>query len=375
MKTLTLVLMVSAAPLAVTACSSSGESGSTTPGGGTVGSGGAPASGGDAATVTGGSGGDAAAGTGGAVSGETGGDAAQGTGGETTPGTGGTVTGGTGGETTGGTGGETTPDTGGTGGDDVGGTGGDGTGGSAGSTSSSGCGQQPPAEVPAQVDVSGTTGTFLVHIPAGYDPNTPTPIVFAFHGAGTSGEMFSGQFYGNLLSTLSNDFIVVHPDATDGNAWDTAADIPFFDAMLALLSSTYCVDENRVFATGHSSGGFFSNNLGCERGDVLRAIAPVSGGGPFTFGGTTCTGQVAAWIAHGTNDDTVALSSGEDSRDFWAEANGCDTSQTSVPSAAYPCVEYGGCDAGYPVRWCEYDGGHEWPDFAPQGIYDFFSSF
>jgi poly(3-hydroxybutyrate) depolymerase len=230
--------------------------------------------------------------------------------------------------------------------------------------------------VPTQVDVDGTTGTFLISIPAGYDSNNPTPIVFGFHGRGTDGETFRSEFYGNLLSTLSNDFIVVHPNALSGEAgWDAAVDIPFFDAMLALLSGIYCVDENRVFATGHSSGGFFSNNVGCERGDVVRAIAPVSGGGPFTFGGTTCTGQVAAWIAHGTNDDTVALSSGEDSRDYWVEANGCDISQNSVPSADYPCVEYGGCAAGYPVRWCQYDGGHEWPEFAPQGIYDFFSSF
>jgi polyhydroxybutyrate depolymerase len=321
--------------------------------------------------------------TGGASSGDTntGGSSTGGavTGGASAGGasSGGTNTGGdgtvaTGGDGTGGTGGD---GTGGTGGDGTGGSAGNATGGSAGSTSSSGCGQQPPAQVPAQVDVNGTTGTFLVDVPAGYDPNTPMPIVFAFHGAGSSGETFRGQFYGNLLSTLSSDFIVVHPDALDGNAWDTATDIPFFDAMLALLSSTYCIDENRIFATGHSAGGFFSNNLGCERGDVLRAIAPVSGGGPFVFGGSSCNGQVAAWIAHGTNDGTVALTSGQDSRDYWLEANGCDINQTSVPSADYPCVEYGGCDVGYPVRWCEYDGGHEWPTFGPQGIYDFFSSF
>jgi poly(3-hydroxybutyrate) depolymerase len=150
--------------------------------------------------------------------------------------------------------------------------------------------------------------------------------------------------------------------------------VEFFDALLALLTTTYCVDEARLFATGHSSGGFFTNVLGCERGDVLRAIGPVSGGGPFTFGGGSCAGQVAAWIAHGIDDATVALSNGESSRDHWAEANGCDTSQTTVPSADYPCVEYVGCDVGYAVRWCAYEGDHNPPDFGPQGLYDFFST-
>jgi polyhydroxybutyrate depolymerase len=360
---------------AATGGSSTGgaSSGGTNTGGSSTGgavTGGASAGGASSGGTS--TGGDGTVATGGDGTVATGGGGTVATGGDTTVGTGGDGTGGTGGDGTGGTGGD---GTGGTGGDGTGGSAGNATGGSAGSTSSSGCGQQPPAQVPAQVDVNGTTGTFLVDVPAGYDPNTPMPIVFAFHGAGSSGETFRGQFYGNLLSTLSSDFIVVHPDALDGNAWDTATDIPFFDAMLALLSSTYCIDENRIFATGHSAGGFFSNNLGCERGDVLRAIAPVSGGGPFVFGGSSCNGQVAAWIAHGTNDGTVALTSGQDSRDYWLEANGCDINQTSVPSADYPCVEYGGCDVGYPVRWCEYDGGHEWPTFGPQGIYDFFSSF
>jgi len=194
---------------------------------------------------------------------------------------------------------------------------------------------------------------------------------------GTDGELFSSQFYGNLGSTLGDEFILVYPDALGTpTAWDMqgAEDTDFFDTLLDLMSTTYCIDEARIFATGHSSGGYFTNTLACQRGDVLRAIGPVSGGGPFVFG-TTCTGQVAAWITHGTADETVALTNGESSRDYWAEQNGCDVTQTTVPSPDYPCVEYTGCDAGFPVRWCEHPGGHDWPTFVPQGLYDFFASF
>jgi len=65
----------------------------------------------------------------------------------------------------------------------------------------------------------------------------------------------------------------------------------------------------------------------------------------------------------------------EGSRDYWVEANHCDINTTTTPSASYSCVECGGCDAGVPVRWCVYDGGHELPKFAQQAIYDFFSLF
>ena len=275
----------------------------------------------------------------------------------------------------------------GTGGEELG-SGGSGTGGeepgiggsgTGGATSSTGCGQAPPATAPGSVDVSGVARTFIVDVPAGYDPDTPTPVLFGFHGMGNTGEAYRSQYQGNLLSTFGDEFIVVHPDALpneDGTTvWDMqgGVDVDFFDAMVALLTATYCIDEDRLFATGHSAGGFFTNTLGCQRGDVLRGIGPQAGGGPMLFGGATCVGQVAAWISHGLSDTTVDISSGEGSRDHWAEANHCDTSQTTTPSPNYPCVEYVGCDAGYAVRWCPHEGGHEIATFPPEGLYDFFS--
>jgi polyhydroxybutyrate depolymerase len=243
---------------------------------------------------------------------------------------------------------------------------------------SAGCGQLALVSSGASsIDVDGVTRTYILDVPSGYDGTTPLPLVFAFHGATTSGEFFRGRFYGNLLSTMSDAALLVHADALgDPTAWDNEADVPFFDALLASLEATACVDRARVFATGHSSGGFFTNTLGCQRGDVLRAIAPVSAGGPFAFRGngmlgSGCTGEVAVWLAHADNDETVSFDLGVASRDRWLEANGC--SETSAAVEPAPCVEYGGCSAGLPVRWCVYDDGHDWPDFGPEGIWGFFS--
>lgn len=240
---------------------------------------------------------------------------------------------------------------------------------------SSGCGSLAllaPGE--QTLEVAGVGRTYVLDIPAGYDGNTPMPLVFAFHGATTSGALFRSAFYGNLLSTMQDAAIVVHPDALgDPSSWNTEADIPFFDVLLAELGARVCVDEARVFATGHSSGGFFTNALGCQRGDVLRAIAPVSAGGPFTSGGNGCSGEVAVWIAHAENDEIVPFDSGVDSRDRWLSSNGC--SAASEPIDPAPCVEYDGCSPGSPVRWCVYQDGHDWPDFGPDGVWGFFSSF
>lgn len=242
------------------------------------------------------------------------------------------------------------------------------------SVPSNGCGQATAlASGEQSLDVAGVTRTYVLDIPEAYTGSTPYPLVFAFHGATTSGQFFRSMFYGNLLSTMGDEAIVVHPDALGApTAWNNQADIPFFDALLTELSSSLCIDDARVFATGHSSGGFFTNALGCQRGDVLRAIAPVSAGGPFVFGGTSCSGSVAVWLAHAENDETVTFDNGEGSRDRWLDANAC--AETSAPISPEPCEEYSGCDEGAPVRWCVYQDGHNWPDFAPQGIWEFFSS-
>jgi poly(3-hydroxybutyrate) depolymerase len=217
--------------------------------------------------------------------------------------------------------------------------------------------------------------TYLVQLPTGYDPDTPAPLVFGFHGATTSGRLFASAGYGNLGSTLGDWAILVYPDALGmPTQWEAKRDVPFIDLVLDALEAELCVDEARVFATGHSSGGFFSNAVGCERGERFRAIAPVSGGGPFVFGGRTCEGEVAAWIAHGSMDDIVDPMLGRDSRDFWAEANGCDLASSSA-TPPDPCVAYTCENTEHPVVWCEYGGAHEWPRFAPQGISTFFRRF
>ncbi len=242
---------------------------------------------------------------------------------------------------------------------------------------SPGCsGSAIPVTGARSLDVDGQTRTYVLDVPAGYDGTRAYPIVFGFHGATTSGEFFRSRFYGNLLSTMGDEAIVVHPDALgDPTQWGNG-DVPFFDALLAALEGELCIDRERVFATGHSSGGFFTNTLGCQRGDVLRAIAPVSGGGPFNFGGfgggNGCTGEVAVWIAHGENDETVLFERGVESRDRWLEANGC--GDTAAPVSPEPCEEYAGCSEGLPVRFCVYQDGHDWPDFGPEGIWAFFSA-
>jgi poly(3-hydroxybutyrate) depolymerase len=240
----------------------------------------------------------------------------------------------------------------------------------AGTSPSGGC--EAPA-VPAGVTagsivVNGTTRTFTLAVPAG-DARTARPLVFVFHGAGGDGAGIRG--YLKLEAAAAGQAIFVYPDGlADGGStgWpDTGGrDVAFFDALLAKLRAEACVDERSVFGTGFSYGGYMSNTLGCKRAGVVRAIAPLSGGGPW--GG--CNGApVAAWIAHGTADSTVSLSQGAASRDHWRGANGC--ASTSAAVAPSPCVAFDGCGPN-PVAWCPFDGGHTVPAWVGPAVWSFF---
>jgi poly(3-hydroxybutyrate) depolymerase len=143
--------------------------------------------------------------------------------------------------------------------------------------------------------------------------------------------------------------------------------------MVDYMRRSYCVDDKRIFSVGMSYGGIMSNTVGCEMGDVFRAIAPMSGAGPLRFGGAKCVGQTAVWMSHGNMDMVVAFSSGQMSRDYWVGANHCGS--MTMPEGSNGCVSYQGCDAGFPVIWCEFSGGHTVPTFAADEIWPFFSQF
>jgi poly(3-hydroxybutyrate) depolymerase len=263
-----------------------------------------------------------------------------------------------------------------------------GAGGAAGSTAGAGGGTSPatsagcdaadwPESGTFMIDVDGLMREYIVKIPDGYDSSKPYKLVFAWHYLGGSAAGIAGGFgggYYGLESQAAGSAIFVAPEGIDA-AWPNSGgrDVAFAQAMVDWMRSSYCIDNTRIFSVGFSYGAIMSNTVGCAMGDVFRAIAPMSGSGPRSFGGGSCKGPVAAWLAHGTNDSTVSFASGEGSRDHWVMANGCDTQ--TMPTSPSPCVAYQGCDDGYPVTWCEFSGGHTQFSGAGSAIWAFFSQF
>jgi polyhydroxybutyrate depolymerase len=221
------------------------------------------------------------------------------------------------------------------------------------------------------VDVGGLARTYIATVPDSLDGTIePAPVIMAFHGTDGTAEYASE----NYDITSDQPAIYVYPQAVYSEelgavAWNVDSegiDFAFFDALLEDLATKYCIDETRLHAAGQSNGAFFVHELGCRRNDVLRAIAPVAGGGPAWY--PDCTETMTVMMVHGANDTTVPIQTGINARDFWLDNNACNAA--NVPTALEPCVAYTSCDE--PTWWCAHGGDHTWPDFAGATIRAFF---
>jgi polyhydroxybutyrate depolymerase len=258
---------------------------------------------------------------------------------------------------------------------------------------SEGCGQTAPSGTQFNVVVNGTTRSYLVVLPSGYNSSTTYDLVFGFHGnTFTSSSFASTQLSTSMRSSASNQAIFIYPQGLDvtglpmeaaggqtGTGWDwrpSGRDIQFFDVLYGEARSRYCFDRSRVFSFGRSHGGFFNTTLACVRGNLLRAAAETAGGYSTALNGVSCnSASLPYWKQHNSSDPTVAYSFGLQTRDFWVAENSC--ASATVPVSGRPdCVQYQTCEAGGAVVFCSTSASnHDSPSYVGGDIWSFFQAF
>lgn len=219
---------------------------------------------------------------------------------------------------------------------------------------------------------------FILNVPTNYDNTHPYRLVIAYHELnGNDNEMYKNQYY-HLLSLSNNTTIFVAPNGQQNNApcsgtgtgdsgcgWPNPnnSDLALADALVAEIEQNFCVDTNRIFATGWSYGGSMSYKTACERplGGVsngfVRAIAVYSGS--QLSGNCTPSKPVAYYASHGTHDSVLNYDNGVGLAQNFAKADGCTwMTPTKVTSGAHVCTNMTGCASGYPVEFCSFNGDH-----------------
>jgi poly(3-hydroxybutyrate) depolymerase len=218
---------------------------------------------------------------------------------------------------------------------------------------------------------TGKMRTFIIRMPTGYDGKRPLPLLFGFHGAGGGASSFESGTWSGLGRMTADKAVRLLPQAYGGNTWsrDEPDDVLFMDSIIKWLETRVCYDTARVFATGQSSGSYFSHRWACDRGNIVRAVATNSGG-ERKERPLDCKVPVSAWLSNGASDNPGHVMGTQKARDVWLKLAGCSMTG-AMPTPPPPCVAYPGCRDGYAVHYCQHPGGHAFPSYATMGIYNF----
>jgi polyhydroxybutyrate depolymerase len=259
-----------------------------------------------------------------------------------------------------------------------------------------------------------------LHVPAGYDPSRPAPVLLVIHGTGGSGKATAKgscpdgdeenpKCFGKLADR--ENFIVVYPNGTTdpekprlSRTWNAGGgkngyvciqgyacahnidDVRYFRDLLDDLGRIASVDAARVFATGISNGAVMSHRLACELSERIAAIAPISGVNQFAAVAPCGPSRAVAVVAfHGTADQIAPYNGGQGKHDTgirlsvpktiadWVARNKCSANPrhenlptTVSDGTAVSRDTYSSCSDGAEVMIYTIDGGgHTWPDGQP----------
>jgi poly(3-hydroxybutyrate) depolymerase len=237
---------------------------------------------------------------------------------------------------------------------------------SAAAATTAGCGKAPGLNSGTHtIQSSGKSRSFILRLPDSYNNTYPHRLAFGFHWlGGTADQVASGgtdgapwAYYG-MLSQSNNTTIFVAPQGIS-NGWGNSngEDVTFTDDMIRTIENALCVDTTQRFSVGFSYGGAMSYSLACSRPTVFRAVAAIAAPGAIS-GCSGGTQPVAYMGIHGINDN---IQSGRSLRDRFVRNNGCAPQNAPEPAAGsrtHTLTTYS-CQAGYPVVWAAFDGGHQ----------------
>ena len=244
----------------------------------------------------------------------------------------------------------------------------------------------------------GINREYLVHVPASYRPNHPTPMLMALHGGGGDADIQADDSKYKLITKSEQaGFIAVFPNGHSRlpsgliGTWNAGTccgasqksgidDVGFLKEVILRVERQANIDHDRVFVTGMSNGGLMAWRLACELSTMIRGIAPVEG----TDNTTTChpSRAVAVIEFHAMDDDHIPFNGGNGPMALtyapftsvpatiskWVAFNRAQPRAKrvlTVPGAH--CDLHPAMRGGAPVELCVTDtGGHSWPGGGTQ---------
>jgi polyhydroxybutyrate depolymerase len=241
------------------------------------------------------------------------------------------------------------------------------------------------------ISVGGHDRTYRLYKPAGLPASAP--LVVMLHGGFGSAAQAERSYGWDRLAD-SSKFVVAYPDGLN-RAWnvngggccgrpakESIDDVGFITAAVADIGRNVSIDASRVYAAGMSNGGMLSYTLACDT-TLFAAIGPVSG---TQFDPCRSPHPASVMAIHGTADPLIPYGGGPgrgfvhingppipDLNAFWRKVDQCQA--PSVTTSGSVTTSTAGCADNRSVVLITIDGGgHHWPDFATQKLWQFFAA-
>lgn len=188
----------------------------------------------------------------------------------------------------------------------------------------------PPGEYPLGMG-DGRDG--LLRVPAAAAPG-PLPLIVMLHGA--TGDAARAL---RRIAPIADAALVVLPDSI-GRSWDILAggygpDIARIEAALAGILAAWPVDPKRVAVAGFSDGASYALSLALMNGELFTHALAFS---PGFVAPLRLAGRPQLFLSHGIGDRVLNIDL---------------CSRRLVPKLR---------EAGYPLVYREFEGGHEVPE-------------
>ena len=160
---------------------------------------------------------------------------------------------------------------------------------------------------------------YLLFLPADYDADRAAgwPLMLFLHGAGERGSDLSRVKIHGPSKRFDTDpnfpFVLVSPQCPEGEVWNAST----LSGLLDSVIEKHNIDENRVYLTGLSMGGYGTWSLGMAHPERFAAIAPICGGGErlsVLLASRTkkeVLQNLPVWAFHGAKDRVVPLEESE----------------------------------------------------------------
>jgi polyhydroxybutyrate depolymerase len=240
------------------------------------------------------------------------------------------------------------------------------------------------------ISVGGHDRSYRLYKPKGLPASAA--LVIVLHGGFGTGD-YAERNYGWDQLADSQKFVVAYPNGFN-RAWNVNGagccgrpakegidDVGFITAAVADIEHNIGINASHVYATGMSNGGMMDYALACET-TLFAAIGPVSG---TQLDPCRSPHPVSVMHIHGTADPLIPYGGGpghgfvhldgppiQGTNAFWRNVDHCGAPATTTSGSV--TTSTAGCPDNRSVVLITVDGGgHHWPDFATDKLWQFFA--